>query len=75
MQRIHGITFSDTRLIPLWERVRAGERISPAEGLALFESNDFTAIGGMADWVAREKNGDHVHLRHQRAINPPTSVC
>jgi aminodeoxyfutalosine synthase len=74
MQRIHGITFSDTRLIPIWERIRAGERISPAEGLALFESNDLTAIGGMADWVARQKNGDHVHFVINVHINP-TNIC
>ena len=74
MQRVHGITFSDTRLVPIWERVRAGERITPAEGLAMFESNDLTAMGGMADHVARQKNGDRVHFVINVHINP-TNIC
>jgi aminodeoxyfutalosine synthase len=74
MQRIHGITISDTRLLPIWEKVRAGERITPAEGIGLFESSDITAIGAMADHVARQKNGDRVHFVINVHINP-TNIC
>lgn len=35
------------------EKAVAGERISPAEGLLLLESNDLTAIGRAADAVSR----------------------
>jgi len=70
----HGITFTDSALIPIWERVRGGERITPEEGLALFESDDFTALGRMADHVARSKSGEKVYFVINTHINP-TNVC
>ncbi len=73
-ETIHGITFTDRRLIPIWETVRAGERISPEDGLALFETDDLAALGRMADHVARAKSGDHVYFVINTHINP-TNVC
>jgi aminodeoxyfutalosine synthase len=69
-----GIAFTDKRLIPIWDRVRAGERLSAAEGLALFESHDVTALGRMADHVARHKSGEKVYFVINTHINP-TNVC
>jgi aminodeoxyfutalosine synthase len=73
-QTVHGITFTDPRLIPIWETVRDGGRVSPRDGLALFETDDVTALGRMADHVARRKNDDRVYFVINTHINP-TNVC
>jgi aminodeoxyfutalosine synthase len=70
----HCVTFTDHALIPIWERVRAGERVSPADGLALFNSDDLTAIGAMAAHAKREKSGEKVYFVINTHINP-TNVC
>lgn len=70
----HGITFTDAGLIPIWEKVRGGERLTTADGATLFGSNDFTALGRMADYVARAKNGEKVYFVINTHINP-TNVC
>jgi aminodeoxyfutalosine synthase len=74
METIHGITLQDRSLLPVWEKVRAGERLAAADGLALFESPDLTAVGRMADYVARSKSGDKVFFVINTHINP-TNVC
>jgi len=70
----HGITFTDRRLIPVWEKVRAGERLSAADGLLLFETHDLSALGGMADRAARARSGEQVYFVINTHINP-TNVC
>src|SRR5690606_12656969 len=51
---------TDPRLVPIAERVLAGERLDREDGITLFESNDLLAIGALADLVNRRKNGDRV---------------
>jgi aminodeoxyfutalosine synthase len=70
----NGIAFTDTGLIPIWERVLDGQRLSSDDGLALFGSSDFSAIGRMADHVKRAKSGEKVYFVINTHINP-TNVC
>lgn len=56
------------------EKVHAGERISEADALALYASNDLLAIGELAAWANRQKNGDNVYFNVNRHINP-TNIC
>ncbi len=65
---------SDPALVPIAEKVRAGERLTTADGLALFQSDDLLAIGAMADLVNRRMNGDRVFFVANQHINP-TNVC
>ncbi len=65
---------SDPRLVPIAEKVLAGERLTKQDGIALFESHDLLAIGALADRVNREKNGDRVFLCANQHLNP-TNVC
>ena len=51
---------SDPSLSPVADKVERGERLSDADGVALFESNDLLAIGHMADRVNLAKNGTTV---------------
>ena len=68
------IIFQDQTLLPIWEKVRAGERLDEADGLQLFESSDFIAVGRMADWLKRKKTGDQVFFVFNRHVNP-TNLC
>jgi aminodeoxyfutalosine synthase len=65
---------TDRRLLPIAEKVLAGERLSRLDGVALFESTDLLAIGALADWVNRRRNGDRVFLSANQHLNP-TNVC
>lgn len=65
---------SDPRLFAIADRVSAGQRLSPADALALFESNDLIGIGALADAVNRQKNGDRVFICANQHLNP-TNVC
>ena len=56
------------------DRVRAGERITAAEALTLFQSNDLIAIGQLAALVNERKNGRNVFFNVNRHINP-TNIC
>ena len=65
---------ADPLLGPIAEKVVAGERLSRADGIALFESNDLLAIGALADRVNSARNGDRVFLTANQHLNP-TNVC
>jgi aminodeoxyfutalosine synthase len=65
---------TDPRLFPIADRVLAGERLTPADALALFESHDLLGIGALADWSNRQKNGDRVFICANQHLNP-TNVC
>ncbi len=58
----------------LKDKVACGTRISDAEALALFESNDLLAIGELAAQANRQKNGDKVYYNVNRHINY-TNLC
>jgi aminodeoxyfutalosine synthase len=64
----------DARLAPVWEKVRAGERLDAANGLACLETDDVLALGRMADRVKQQKSGDWVYFVINRYINP-TNLC
>ncbi|HUF50277.1 MAG TPA: aminofutalosine synthase MqnE [Longimicrobiales bacterium] len=64
----------DRALVPIAERVLAGQRLSAADALALFRSHDLLGIGALADWANRQKNGDRVFVCANQHLNP-TNVC
>jgi aminodeoxyfutalosine synthase len=65
---------TDPRLQPILEKVLEGERLDREDGVALFETKDLLAVGAMADWVNRRRNGDRVFLVANQHLNP-TNVC
>ncbi|MHB1094695.1 MAG: CofH family radical SAM protein [Gemmatimonadaceae bacterium] len=67
--RIH-----DPVLRRIGERIAAGERLTAADGLALYRSGDLTGLGLLADAVNRAKNGDVVTFASNQHINP-TNIC
>jgi aminodeoxyfutalosine synthase len=58
----------------LRKKITNKERISDAEALALFESNDLLAIGELAAQVNHSKNSDRVYFNVNRHINY-TNLC
>jgi aminodeoxyfutalosine synthase len=65
---------SDPALHPIAERVMAGERLTPADGIALFRTPDLIGLGTLADAANRAKHGDRVTFASNQHINP-TNVC
>jgi aminodeoxyfutalosine synthase len=53
----------------LYEKVAAGERISEAEALRLFESKDLNALGAIADFARERKVGNRASYVLNRYIN------
>ena len=64
---------------PILDKAVAGERLSPAEGLALIESHDLAAIGRAADAVTRRLHPEPVRTynidRNINYTNICTAVC
>jgi aminodeoxyfutalosine synthase len=65
---------TDPALIPIADKIISGERLTRADGVALFGSGDLLGIGAMADAVNRARNGDLVTFAANQHINP-TNVC
>jgi aminodeoxyfutalosine synthase len=65
---------SDPALHAIADRVMAGERLTPADGVALFRTPDLLGLGTLADAVNRAKHGDRVTFASNQHINP-TNVC
>ena len=58
-----------SELRDLYEKVVAGERISEADALRLFESKDLNAVGAIADFVRQRKVGNRASFIINRYIN------
>ena len=64
----------DPLLRPIAEKVMAGTRLTPDEGLTLYGSSDLLGLGVLADFANRARNGDRVYFSANQHINP-TNVC
>ena len=58
-----------SELSDIHEKVSAGQRISEADALRLFQSKDLNAVGAMADLVNQRKNGNRATYILNRYIN------
>src|SRR5690554_3070110 len=63
---------SDLQIIA--EKVTAGKRISPEEGLLLFEKGELGFLGKLANHVREKKNGNNTYFNRNFHIEP-TNVC
>ena len=68
------VTPLDAELQPIAAKVAGGIRLTREDGIRLFESKDLLAIGAMADWANRRRNGDRVFFSANQHLNP-TNVC
>jgi aminodeoxyfutalosine synthase len=58
-----------SELRDIYDKVVAGERISEADALRLFESKDLNALGAIADFARQRKVGNHASFIINRYIN------
>jgi aminodeoxyfutalosine synthase len=65
---------SDPRLEPIAAKVLAGERLSFADGLALYDTSDILAVGWLANHERERLHGDRTYFNVNRHINP-TDIC
>jgi aminodeoxyfutalosine synthase len=71
LEKLH---IEDPLLIPIAEKVWAGERLSLDEGVALYNSNDLLVLGYLAHHVRVKLHGMRTYFNVNRHINP-TNVC
>ena len=64
----------DPALFPIADKVERGERLTDADGVALFRTPDLIGLGSMADASNRARFGDRVTFAANQHINP-TNVC
>lgn len=64
----------DKLLIPIWDKVQRGERLSLEEGLTLYRTNDVISLGKMAHAVQQARSGDAVYFVLNQKIEH-TNVC
>src|SRR5438105_8322271 len=70
----HPFVTDDVRLRPIAEKVKAQQRLSAEDGLALYSSSDILAVGWLANLVRERMNGNVCYFNVNRHINP-TNVC
>src|SRR5947208_6934499 len=58
-----------SELRDIYDKVVAGERISEADALRLFESKDLNALGAIADLARQKKVGNRASFIINRYIN------
>ena len=66
--------FLDRTLLPIAEKIMAGERLSFDDGMTLFKSDDLHGVGRLADIVRRRKHGRATYFNVNRHLNP-TNYC
>jgi aminodeoxyfutalosine synthase len=65
---------ADTTIREIAQKVMRRERISPEDGLALFEKGDLALLGALANHIREEKHGDRTYFNRNFHIEP-TNVC
>ena len=58
-----------SELRDIYDKVVAGDRISEADALRLFESKDLNAVGAIAEFVRERKVGNRASYIVNRYIN------
>ena len=68
------VIIEDPSLKSIRDKVEAGIRLSPDDGLALYRTSDILAVGYLANLVRERLHGDRTYFNVNRHINP-TDVC
>jgi aminodeoxyfutalosine synthase len=64
----------DSELIAIRGKVQAGERLSFADGIFLYDQADIFSLGELANLVRERKNGNFAYFNVNTHLNP-TNVC
>src|SRR5678815_1561851 len=69
-----GVRVSDPALLPITEKVIAGQSLSQDDGVTLFGTGDIHGVGRLANFVRERLHGDRTYYNRNRHINY-TNVC
>jgi aminodeoxyfutalosine synthase len=61
-------------LLPIYEKVESGERLSREDGVLLYRHESLTAVGALANIVRERKHGDRTYYVRNQHINY-TNIC
>ncbi len=67
-------SIADSRLLPILDKVCAGERLSGEDGLLLLQTPDLTGVGTLASIVRQRLHGRRTYFVRNQHINY-TNVC
>jgi aminodeoxyfutalosine synthase len=73
LERLQSLT-TDKALKSIGEKIISGERISPDEGVLLFEKGSLSWLGAMANHVREKLHGDKTYFNRNFHIEP-TNIC
>lgn len=73
LERLQSLT-TDKALKSIGEKIIGGERISPDEGVLLFEKGSLSWLGAMANHVREKLHGDKTYFNRNFHIEP-TNIC
>ena len=68
------MTTNEDYLYLIQEKIEAGARLSPADGLALYEGADLWRLGALAERITLKRAGKNVYYSANRHINY-TNIC
>ncbi len=68
------IFFRDRTLIPVWNKVQRGERLSLEDGRTMFATPDILSLGKIAYFSQQRRSGDAVYFVLNQKIEP-TNIC
>jgi aminodeoxyfutalosine synthase len=66
--------FSDPKLRPIYDKVRAQERLSGEDGLDLYRTTDLLGLGYLANMVRERLNGNRAYYIYNQHINY-SNIC
>jgi len=64
----------DSSMKSIAEKIENQKRITPEEGLMLFEKGSLATLGAMANFIRERKHGNHTYFNRNFHIEP-TNVC
>jgi aminodeoxyfutalosine synthase len=73
-QRLERLRLRDRRLVPVAEKVLAGQRLDRGDGVLVAETDDILGVGRLANTVREQLHGDRTYYNINRHLNP-TNVC
>src|SRR5678815_2873083 len=65
---------ADLELQAIADKIYAGQRVSKADALLVFERADLTFVGALANYIREKLHGDNVYFNRNFHIEP-TNVC
>ena len=68
------LPITDSTLHPIYEKVRAEERLSFEDGVTLYESTDINGVGYLANIVREQQNGNYAYYNFNQHIDY-SNVC